>query len=82
MKVSPRPRTSLKQFLVLTSQNFTIPSPLTLQSSESLTGLKATFSIGAEWPLRSVEKRATGFSGFPNHHIPLISKGLCEGTDL
>ena len=82
MKVSPRPRTSLKQFLVLTSQNFTVPSPLTLQSSESLTGLNATFSIGAEWPLRSVEKRAMGFSGFPNHHIQLVSKGIYEGTEI
>lgn len=48
VKASPRPRTSLKQFFVLTSQNFTVPSLLTLQSSASLTGLKATFSMMVE----------------------------------
>jgi hypothetical protein len=47
VKVSPRPFTSLTQALVLTSQNLTTPSLLTEQSSASLTGLNATFSIGA-----------------------------------
>ena len=55
MKASPRPFTSLMQVLLRTSQNLTTPSLLTLQSSDSLTGLKATFSIGAPCPLRSVE---------------------------
>jgi hypothetical protein len=43
----------------------TTPSLLTLQSSASLTGLKAIFSIPAKWPLSSVENRTLGFSGFP-----------------
>lgn len=47
VKASPRPFTSLMQALVRTSQNLTTPSLLTEQSSASLTGLKATFSIGA-----------------------------------
>lgn len=55
MNASPRPFTSLKHALVLTSQNLTTPSLLTLHSSASLVGLKATFSIEAEWPLSSVE---------------------------
>jgi hypothetical protein len=61
----PRPLTSLMQAFVLTSQNLTTPSLLTLQSSASLTGLKATFSIPARCPFSSVEKRTLGFSGFP-----------------
>lgn len=65
VKASPRPFTSLTQALVRTSQNLTTPSLLTEQSSASLTGLKATFSIGAAWPFSSVEKRTLGFSGFP-----------------
>lgn len=65
VKASPRPLTSLTQALVRTSQNLTTPSLLTEQSSASLTGLKATFSIGAAWPFSSVEKRTLGFSGFP-----------------
>lgn len=65
VKASPRPLTSLTQAFVLTSQNLTTPSSLTLHSSASLTGLKATFCIDAACPLSSVEKRAMGFSGFP-----------------
>lgn len=65
VKASPRPLTSLTQFLVRTSQNLTTPSLLTLHSSASLTGLKATFSMGAAWPLSSVEKRTLALSGFP-----------------
>src|SRR5689334_19670304 len=61
----PRPLTSLMHVLVLTSQNLTTPSLLTLQSSASLTGLKAIFSIPAKCPLSSVENRTLGFSGFP-----------------
>ena len=65
---SPRPFTSLTHVLVLTSQSLTTPSLLTLQSSASLTGLKAIFSIPAECPLSSVEKRTFGLSGFPDTH--------------
>lgn len=65
VKASPSPLTSLTQALVRTSQNLTTPSLLTEQSSASLTGLNATFSIGAAWPFSSVEKRTLGFSGFP-----------------
>lgn len=48
-----------------TSQNLTTPSALTLHSSASLVGLKATFSTEAVWPLSSVENLTFGFSGFP-----------------
>lgn len=65
VKASPSPDTSLKQALVRTSQNLTTPSLLTLHSSASLVGLKATFSIGAAWPLSSVENLTCAFSGFP-----------------
>lgn len=65
VKASPSPLTSLTQALVRTSQNLTTPSLLTEQSSASLTGLNATFSMGAAWPFSSVEKRTLGFSGFP-----------------
>lgn len=47
LNASPSPLTSLKQALVLTSQNLTTPSVLTLHSSASLVGLKATFSTDA-----------------------------------
>lgn len=72
VNASPRPVTSLKHALVRTSQNLTTPSLLTLHSSASLVGLKATFSIGAAWPLSSVENLTCAFSGFPTpskaHH--------------
>ena len=63
----PRPLTSLTEAFVLTSQNLTIPSAPRLANSASLTGLNATFSTDAEWPFSSVEKRALGLSGFPEH---------------
>lgn len=66
VNASPRPLISLMQVFDRTSQNFTTPSLLTLHNSASFTGLKATFSIGAEWPFKSVEKRTFGFSGFPS----------------
>lgn len=62
---SPRSLISLVQVFDLASQNRATPSLLRLHSSASLVGLKATFSIGPEWPLSSVEKRTFGFSGFP-----------------
>lgn len=61
---SPRPLTSFTQPLVRTSQNLTAPSRPTLHNSMSLTGLKATFSTPASWPLSSVEYRTFGRSGF------------------
>lgn len=60
---------------VLTSQNLTTPSELTLHNSASLTGLNATFSIPAEWPLSSVEYLTFGLSGF---HL----RELVTTTDL
>lgn len=69
LKASPSPLTSLTQFLVLTSQNLTTPSSLTLQSSASLTGLNATFWMEALWPLSSVEKRTCAFSGFQTRRV-------------
>lgn len=63
--MSPRPLISLIHILDRTSQNLTTPSLLTLHSSASFTGLKATFSMGAECPFKSVENRTFGFSGFP-----------------
>lgn len=68
VNASPSPLISLTHVLVLTSQNLTTPSLLTEQSSASLTGLKAILSMGAEWPLSSVEKRMLFFSGFPELH--------------
>lgn len=69
LNASPRPLISLMAAFVLTSQNFTTPSLLTLQSSASFTGLKATFSIPAVWPLSSVEYRTLGLSGFHTRRV-------------
>lgn len=65
VNASPRPLTSLKHALVRTSQKRTVPSLLTLHSSASLVGLKATLSMGAVWPSRRVENLTCSFSGFP-----------------
>jgi hypothetical protein len=62
---TPKFLTSLTQALVLTSQIRAVPSSLTLQSSASFTGLKATLAMAAECPFSSVENRTLGFSGFP-----------------
>lgn len=78
VKASPSPFTSLMQALVRTSQNLTTPSLLTEQSSASLTGLKATFSIAAAWPLSSVEKRTFGFSGFPGKLVSHQIRRTCR----
>ena len=65
----PSPETSLTHFPARTSQTFNTPSALTLHSSASLTGLKATFSMLALWPLRSVVLRTLGFSGFQTRRV-------------
>ena len=49
-----------------------------LQSSASLTGLKATFSIGARWPLRDVDCRTFGRSGF---HLNKVSLNILHKTE-
>lgn len=65
----PSPGTSLIHFPARTSQIFNTPSALTLHSSASLTGLKATFSMLALWPLSSVVLRTLGFSGFQTRRV-------------
>lgn len=65
----PSPETSLIHFPARTSQIFNTPSALTLHSSASLTGLKATFSMLALWPLSSVVLRTLGFSGFQTRRV-------------
>lgn len=74
----PRPLISLTHAFVLTSQSFTTPSLLTLQSSASLTGLKAIFSIAARWPRSSVEFLTSFLSGFPASR----QRDSCEGKTV
>lgn len=69
VNASPRPLISLTQVLALTSQTFRTPSLLKEHNSVSLTGLKATFSIGDSWPLSSVEYRIFGRSGFHTRSV-------------
>lgn len=76
VKASPNPLTSLMMALVRTSQNLTVPSLPTEHSSSSLTGLKATFSTAAEWPLSSVDCRTLGLSTFPE--LSLARKKLWD----
>lgn len=63
---TPCPPTStlLTQFLLLTSQNRTVPSLLQLATSDSRTGLNATFSIPPVWPRSSVLYFTFERSGF------------------
>lgn len=79
---SPRPLTSLVHVFPLASQNLATPSLLKLHSSASFTGLKATFSMAAEWPFSSVEKRTFGFSGFPgaSQSVLEVADGEIEQT--
>lgn len=76
VKASPSPLTSLRRLLVLTSQNLTVPSLLTLHNSSSLTGLKATFSMGAACPFSPVDWFTFGLSTFPGirHGQTVVSR--------
>jgi len=64
VKASPPTSKRLTHVLERTSQKRTVPSVEQLASSASRTGLKRTFSTGAECPRSSVEYLIAGRSGF------------------
>src|SRR5215471_4915417 len=64
VNASPPTSTRLMQSFDRTSQKRTLPSLEQLASSDSLTGLKRTFSIPDECPRNSVEYLKWGRSGF------------------
>src|ERR1700761_9031992 len=51
---SPPTSSLLTQTVVRVSQNLTVPSEEQLANSNSLTGLKRTFSTACPWPLSSI----------------------------
>jgi hypothetical protein len=66
LKVKGSPPTSslLTHSFERVSQNRTVPSEEQLANSNSLTGLKRTFSTPCPWPLNSIWLRAEVLSGF------------------
>ena len=54
VKASPPTSSFVVHVLLLVSQNLTVPSLEQLASSNSLTGLKRTFSTACVWPFNSI----------------------------